>query len=127
MPAPILKLKAQLLCGTEIAIGPGKAAVLEAIEKQGSISAAGRTLGMSYRRTWQLVDVMNRCWEDRLVQTLHGGGRERGARLTPLGEKVLAAYLALNATLLRSASADLDYLASVLRSEPLDTDSADNA
>ena len=55
-----LKLKLQLYCGDEIAMGPGKAALLQAIGRTGSISAAGRELGMSYRRAWLLVDTMNR-------------------------------------------------------------------
>ena len=61
-----LKLKAQLFCGEEPAMGPGKADLLEAIARTGSISAAGRALGMSYRRAWLLVDAMNRCWAEPL-------------------------------------------------------------
>src|ERR1700761_1100616 len=87
-----MKIKLQLYCGGEIAFGPGKADLLEAIDREGSISAAGRALGMSYRRTWLLVDVMNRCWAERLVDTIVGGGTGRGARLTPLGHQVLDAY-----------------------------------
>ena len=52
-----LKIKLQLYCGDEIAIGPEKADLLEAIDREGSISAAGRAMGMSYRRTWLLVDA----------------------------------------------------------------------
>ena len=87
-----LKLKAQLFCGTEIAMGPGKAALLDAIAATGSISAAGRRLGMSYRRAWLLVDVMNRCWETPLVETAAGGSHGGGARVTTLGADILAAY-----------------------------------
>ncbi|MEH3038113.1 MAG: LysR family transcriptional regulator [Sphingomonas adhaesiva] len=92
-----LKLKAQLLCGDAIAMGPGKADLLEAIAREGSISAAGRALGMSYRRTWLLVDEMNRCWRERLVATGRGGGG--GATLTEAGREVLAAYRALEAAI----------------------------
>ena len=87
-----LKLKLQLMCGDQIALGPGKADLLEAIDSQGSISGAGRVLGMSYRRAWLLVDEMNHCFADRLVETLTGGGRDRGARVTATGRVVLAAY-----------------------------------
>ncbi|MEJ7927323.1 ModE family transcriptional regulator [Sphingobium sp. AN641] len=89
-----LKIKLQLLCGDGFAMGPGKADLLEAIDMEQSISGAGRALGMSYRRTWLLVDEMNRCFQDKLVETLAGGGRERGARVTPFGHRVLAAYRA---------------------------------
>jgi molybdate transport system regulatory protein len=92
-----LKIKLQLLCGEEIAMGPGKADLLDAIRDHGSISAAGRAMGMSYRRTWLLVDAMNRCWIEKLVDTVPGGGRERGAHVTPAGEAVLAAYRTMQA------------------------------
>lgn len=92
-----LKLKLQVYCGREIAMGPGKADLLEAIASHGSISAAAKAIGMSYRRAWQLVDVMNRCWQDALVEAVAGGSHERGARLTPLGAEVLQQYRALQA------------------------------
>ena len=115
-----LKLKAQIFCGEEIAMGPGKADLLEAIDREGSISAAGRALGMSYRRTWLLVDVMNRCWADKLVETTPGGGHEKGARLTACGRQVLAAYRALERSLIDAADgANLDGFTSLLRSQPL--------
>jgi molybdate transport system regulatory protein len=92
-----LKLKLQLYCGDEIAMGPGKADLLEAIAREGSISAAGRAMGMSYRRAWLLVDTMNRCFTRPLVETHPGGGQQAGAKLTAEGEAALAAYRALSA------------------------------
>jgi molybdate transport system regulatory protein len=89
------KIKVQIYCGDEIAMGPGKADLLDAIAGEGSISAAGRVLGMSYRRTWLLVDVMNRCWSGPLVETAMGGKQGGGARLTDLGHAVLRQYRAL--------------------------------
>lgn len=94
-----LKIKAQIMLGDEIAMGPGKAALLEAITREGSISAAGRALGMSYRRTWMLVDTMNRCWAQPLVETAAGGRHGGGARLTEAGARVLAHYRAIEAQL----------------------------
>lgn len=115
-----LKLKLQLICGEYFAIGPGKAEVLEAIAQAGSIRAAGKALGMSYRRTWLLVDEMNRCFSERLVETLTGGGRERGARLTSTGREVLAAFRELEAATARAAdSPAFNRLAALLRNEPL--------
>jgi len=92
-----LKLKLQLYCGGEIAMGPGKADLLEAIGREGSISAAGRALGMSYRRAWMLVDTMNRCFREPLVETHPGGGKSAGASVTPAGSAALAAYRSLSA------------------------------
>jgi molybdate transport system regulatory protein len=91
-----LKLKLQLYCGDEIAMGPGKADLLEAIAREGSISAAGRAMGMSYRRAWLLVDAMNRCFQAPLVATHPGGGKQAGAKLTAEGDAALAAYRALS-------------------------------
>src|SRR6476619_5239667 len=68
-----------------IAMGPGKADLLRAIEQTGSISAAARALGMSYRRAWLLVDTMNQCFRAPLVEAEAGGKRGGGARLTRVG------------------------------------------
>jgi molybdate transport system regulatory protein len=87
-----LKLKIQLYCGEEIAMGPGKADLLEAIMREGSISGAGRAMEMSYRRAWLLVDTMNRCWREPLVETTPGSTRGGGARVTPFGQSVLVHY-----------------------------------
>lgn len=96
---PRLRIRTRLYCGDEIAMGPGKANLLDAIIATGSISAAGRHLGMSYRRTWLLVDAMNRCWAEPLVATATGGAKGGGARVTPLGHEVLALYRSLEATI----------------------------
>jgi molybdate transport system regulatory protein len=98
---PELKLKAQVMRDGEIALGPGKADLLEAIAAHGSISAAGRAMGLSYRRAWLMVDTMNRCFQAPLVAT-HIGGRG-GARLTDEGLSALAAYRRLQAALDRAA------------------------
>ena len=76
-----------------IAMGPGKAELLRAIEASGSISAAARALGMSYRRAWLLVDTMNQCFKSPVVETLTGGEKGGGARVTELGQEILHRYL----------------------------------
>ena len=90
-----------------IAMGPGKADLLEAIEQTGSISAAARSLGMSYRRAWLLVDTMNQSFKSPVVETLTGGQRGGGARVTELGHDVLARYLAMDAKAAASVRKDL--------------------
>ena len=87
-PRPRLRV----LLGTEIAIGPGKADLLDAIARSGSISAAAREMGMSYRRAWNLVEVMNRSFRNPLVETLTGGSGGGGAQVTALGADVLTRY-----------------------------------
>jgi molybdate transport system regulatory protein len=114
-----LKLKAQIFCGEEPAIGPGKADLLDAIDREGSISAAGRAMGMSYRRSWLLVDSMNRCWAEKLVETTAGGGAAKGARLTTFGRRVLDAYRGLERQLSETAAqGPLDELTALLRDTP---------
>ncbi len=99
---PQAKITFRLLHNDEIAMGPGKADLLKEIDKTGSISAAGRSMGMSYRRAWMLVDVMNRCFAEPLVHTAKGGKDGGGATLTPLGRQVLNSYqqmvMGLNST-----------------------------
>ena len=114
-----LKLKLQLYCGDEIAMGPGKADLLDAIGRTGSISAAGRELGMSYRRAWLLVDAMNRCFEAPLVEARPGGGKTAGAKLTDEGKAALAAYRELSAQVERgTAGSGYDALQKAIRAEP---------
>jgi molybdate transport system regulatory protein len=73
-------------------MGPGKADLLDAIRQTGSISAAARSLGMSYRRAWLLVETMNRCFREPLVTTLAGGRHGGGTQLTAMGVQVLRRY-----------------------------------
>jgi molybdate transport system regulatory protein len=79
----------------EIALGPGKVDLLEAIGEAGSISGAARDLGMSYRRAWLLVATMNRCFRRPLVVTT--SFRRGGASLTAEGSEVLALYRQIQA------------------------------
>jgi molybdate transport system regulatory protein len=76
-------------------LGPGKVRLLEQIGACGSISAAGRGMGMSYRRAWLLVDDLNRCFKEPLVQTLRGGSGGGGAELSSFGLKVVETYRAI--------------------------------
>jgi molybdate transport system regulatory protein len=90
-----------------IAMGPGKAELLHAIEDTGSISAAARSLGMSYRRAWLLVDTMNQCFRSPVVETLTGGQKGGGARITELGREVLRRYLEMDAKAASSVQTEL--------------------
>ena len=106
-----LKLNFQLMSGAEPAIGPGKALVLEAIAHEGSISAAGRAIGMSYRRIWLLVSALNTDWREPVVETRVGGGTAGGAQLTGFGRELLAAYRRVEARMMAAAAGDeLDWL-----------------
>lgn len=94
-PAENPRFRLRLVFGPEEWMGPGKAELLEHIEATGSISAAGRAMGMSYKRAWQLVDTMNAMFRAPLVQSSRGGAKGGGAVLTDEGQAVLAEYRAL--------------------------------
>ena len=104
----------RVFCGEEIAMGPGKADLLEAISETGSISAASRAMGMSYRRAWLLVDTMNRCFREPLVITEKGGPHGGGAGLSDLGAAVLRRYRSMERKADRAAASDRVVLASLL-------------
>ncbi|MBL6751359.1 MAG: LysR family transcriptional regulator [Nevskia sp.] len=86
------QIRIRIFAGEEIAFGPGKADLLDAIAQAGSISGGARKLGMSYRRAWQLVDTMNRCFRQPLVVAATGGEKGGGAQLTDFGRRMLAQY-----------------------------------
>jgi molybdate transport system regulatory protein len=88
-------------------IGPGKITLLRRIREHGSISAAARSMEMSYRRAWQLVDELNHLFEEAIVETHVGGSSRGGARLTALGRTVIERYDAIGT---RSTSACQDLL-----------------
>ena len=110
-----LKIKAQLLVGDEIAFGPGKADLLEWVDRSGSISAAAKGMGLSYRRAWVMIDTMNRCFGRPVVATAHGGAKGGGAALTAEGRAALAAYRALQSDLTKAASKAETALLTALR------------
>ena len=76
-------------------MGPGKADLLEAIQQKGSISAAALSMGMSYKRAWDLVNIMNNSFSAALVATLIGGNKGGGAQVTAFGLQVLTQYRAV--------------------------------
>ena len=82
----------RILVGSEIAIGPGKANLLEAIAEAGSIQLAARSMGMSYMRAWKLIQTMNKCFRGPIITTTRGGEQGGEAHLTKLGIKILTLY-----------------------------------
>jgi len=104
--------------GREIAIGPGKADLLDAIAATGSISESARSLGMSYRRAWLLVDTMNRCFREPVVAAATGGSGGGGARVTPFGRDVLGRFRAMQKRCDRALAHDLDAFSELLLDRP---------
>lgn len=100
--------------GDAIAFGPGKADLLQAIERCGSISGAAREMAMSYRRAWLLVEEMNSCFSHPLVSTATGGARGGGAVVTEFGSAVLARYRRMQKKAENSIAADLAQLRALM-------------
>jgi len=90
--------------GGRILLGPGKADLLDAIRRTGSIRLAARALGMSYMRAWELVRAMNAGFQRPLVATARGGSAHGGAALTETGERLLALYREMEAASLEAAA-----------------------
>lgn len=105
-PTPQLRV----LLGSATAMGPGKATLVDAIGRTGSISAAAREMGMSYRRAWVLVETMNRCFREQLVKTVTGGKGGGGAQVTPLGREVVRRYRTMEVKAARSVVTDMEAL-----------------
>ena len=102
-----MDLKLRVEFGNGLVMGPGKAALLEAIVQTGSISAAGRALGMSYKRAWGLLNEMNAGFVAPVVISARGGVKGGGAVVTEAGALVLARFRALEAKIWQDEAGDL--------------------
>ncbi|KAF0138213.1 MAG: molybdate transport system regulatory protein [Rhodospirillaceae bacterium] len=115
-----MTVKVRILLGEATTIGPGKIALLEAIDRHGSIAAAARQFGMSYRRAWRLVDAMNQDFVAPLVETATGGSGGGGARLTVLGTEVIGRYRVMTAMAAARIETELSVFARLLAAPRLD-------
>ena len=107
-PSPALHLRVRFADGSWI--GPGKADLLELIQETGSISAAGRRMGMSYKRAWTLVGTLNAMFRTPLVDSARGGAQGGGAGLTPLGVEILTRFRRIQSAAHRAAQADMQVM-----------------
>lgn len=114
-PQPVLQPRFRARIGSEIAIGPGKAELLELIRDTRSIQEAARRMNMSYMRAWKLLRTMNDCFQEPLVAAERGGKGGGGARLTPTGREVLTLYRAMEEQSLRAVQATWKKLRARLR------------
>ena len=89
---PEVRFRMRIRRADAIALGPGKVALLGAVKEHGSISAAARSLDMSYRRAWLLMDELNRSLKSPATVSEHGGQRGGGSVLTPVGEEIIRLY-----------------------------------
>lgn len=96
-------------------IGPGKVALLEAIRETGSISAAARKIGMSYRRAWLLVEQINAALQKPAVTSITGGRQGGGAVVTPVGERIIKIYRSIETTAFKSARDEFRAVEKIVR------------
>ena len=100
-------LTLRVLGARAAALGPGKAELIERIDQTGSISAAARAMGMSYRRAWQLVEALNADFREPVIRTAVGGRRGGGASVTAYGRKLAARFRAMEDKASAAIAADL--------------------
>jgi molybdate transport system regulatory protein len=115
MTAEEPRLRIRIVFGDEAMLGPGKADLLERIRETGSIAAAGRSMAMSYKRAWSLVEEMNGAFREPLVESARGGAQGGGARLTGAGEIVLENYRMIEAIAAEAGAARMGTIRSMLR------------
>lgn len=112
------RLRIRIVFGEAEMMGPGKAELLERIARCGSIAAAGREMGMSYKRAWELIGTLNAMFREPLVESTRGGPGGGGAVLTENGQRVLALYRAFEADAAKAGSIPLDAMRALLRDIP---------
>jgi molybdate transport system regulatory protein len=108
-------LKIRIGHGSETALGPGKIELLLMIEQHGSISAAAKQMNMSYRRAWELVDVMNRCFDQAVVVSSTGGMHGGGAQVTDFGKALVSAYQQMLQKAMQAAADELQLISKHLK------------
>lgn len=113
-PKPELRFRPRVVAGDAIAIGPGKIALIEAIAETGSITAAAKSLDMSYRRAWMLLDELNRSLDQPAVDSAKGGQHGGGSRLTHSGQRLVSLYRNIEATATAACRADVTRLMKLL-------------
>jgi len=111
MTTAVVTIRIDLPNGSRL--GRGKVALLEALQRRQSISAAARDLGMSYRRAWTLIDDLNHAYGEPVVETFPGRSHGAGAALTPFGERLVAVYRAAERRCRKAAEAALVEIAQV--------------
>ena len=116
LAAPAVKLRMRVMAGDIIAIGPGKIELLEAINQTKSIAAAAKSLGMSYRRAWLLVDSMNQSLNEPAVITSTGGSHGGGTALTKTGHLLISLYRRIEQDAVKACQADLEKLVALVHS-----------
>ena len=112
---PEVRFRMRIIQEGTIALGPGKVSLLEAVREHGSISAAARSLNMSYRRAWLLMDELNRALESPATVSEHGGQSGGGSTLTPVGEEIIRLYRSIEARAATICAPEIEALVKLVK------------
>lgn len=112
---PEVRFRMRILQEGTIALGPGKVSLLEAVREHGSISAAARSLNMSYRRAWLLMDELNRALKSPATVSEHGGQSGGGSVLTPVGEEIIRLYRDIEVRAAAACAPQIEALTQLVR------------
>lgn len=115
-PRPEVRFRMRIRSADAVALGPGKVDLLEAVREYGSISAAARSLDMSYRRAWLLIDELNRSLKSPATHSEQGGQSGGGCTLTPVGESIIRLYRDVEEEAQRSCAKQIAELTRLIRS-----------
>jgi molybdate transport system regulatory protein len=113
-PNPYL-IRPRIYLSRDLMVGPGKIDLLKAVRETGSISAAARKLGMSYKRAWYLLETLNQGFHQPVVEAVHGGRGGGGTQLTSLGETLITCYTAIEALCAAAAEPQLAALCALTK------------
>jgi molybdate transport system regulatory protein len=111
---PQMRFRMRITDGGVVAVGPGKIALLEAVERTGSITAAAKSLDMSYRRAWLLIDELSRSLRKPAVESMKGGRHGGGCELTDVGRELIALYRRIEQQATVACRADIRRLMGML-------------
>jgi molybdate transport system regulatory protein len=112
---PEVRFRMRIRKGDTVALGPGKVELLEAVREHGSISAAARSLDMSYRRAWLLIDELNQSLKSPATVSEQGGQSGGGCVLTPVGENIVRLYRGIEAQAEAACARQIDELTRLIR------------
>ena len=112
---PEVRFRMRIRKGDTVALGPGKVELLEAVREHGSISAAARSLDMSYRRAWLLIDELNQSLKSPATVSEQGGQSGGGCVLTPVGENIVRLYRGIEAQAEAARAGQIDELIRLIR------------
>ena len=111
---PAVRFRMRIISGDVVAVGPGKINLLEAIEKTGSLAAEARSIDMSYRRAWVLVNELNASLKNPAVESMKGGERGGGSKVTSVGHQLIKRYRTIEMTATLTCQTEIRALTKLL-------------